>query len=150
MHFNNVSKIVDVRLDGEHLGVYKLNAITCREWCPEEPEEAEIVQESAHRLWSNATMWTESNMTVPVNGSEVVIPAAWRILLDVNSTVFMNKLEVFGTLIVNNSKKFETAINAEIMYFHGGEIIPGSEQVLNGSVLLDENITFTTDLHLNC
>jgi len=72
-------------------------------------------------------MWTEANYSVPVDGSEVIIPAEWRVLMDVNSTVMMKKLEVFGTLIVNNSKLFETAINAEIMYFHGGEIIPGSE-----------------------
>jgi len=127
MYFDNVSKIVDVRLDGEHLGVYKLKAITCREWCPEEEKEPEIVQEAAHRLWSNETMWTEAGKAVPVNGSEVIIPAEWRLLIDVDSTVFMTKLEVFGTLIVNNSKTVETAINAEIMYFHGGEIIPGSE-----------------------
>jgi hypothetical protein len=30
MYFDNVSKVVDVRFDGEHLGVYKLKAITCR------------------------------------------------------------------------------------------------------------------------
>jgi hypothetical protein len=72
-------------------------------------------------------MWAEAGVDIPANGSEVIIPAEWRILMDVNSTVFMKKLEVFGTLIVNNSKEFETEINAEIMYFHGGEIIPGSE-----------------------
>jgi hypothetical protein len=49
-------------------------------------------------------MWTEAGKTVPVNGSEIIIPAEWRILIDVNSTVFMKKLEVFGTIIVNNSK----------------------------------------------
>jgi hypothetical protein len=61
-------------------------------------------------------MWVEAAVDVPVNGSEVIIPAEWRILIDVDATVFMKKLEVHGTLIINNSKE-KTAINAEIIYF---------------------------------
>ena len=44
MFYDNVSKIVDVRFDGEHLGVYKLKAITCRQWCPEEELEPVLVE----------------------------------------------------------------------------------------------------------
>jgi hypothetical protein len=43
MFYDNVSKIVDVRLDGEHLGTYKLKGIKCRHYCPEEEEEEVVV-----------------------------------------------------------------------------------------------------------
>jgi len=32
-----------MRFDGEHLGTYTLKAIKCREWCPEEEVEEDVV-----------------------------------------------------------------------------------------------------------
>jgi hypothetical protein len=33
MYFDNITKLVNMRFDGEHLGIYQLNGIKCRETC---------------------------------------------------------------------------------------------------------------------
>uniref|UniRef100_A0A8C4T925 PKHD1 like 1 n=1 Tax=Erpetoichthys calabaricus TaxID=27687 RepID=A0A8C4T925_ERPCA len=67
-------------------------------------------------LWSNTTFWltsAENNYAVPVDGSNVVIPRGWLVVIDIDIPT-LSKLSVYGTLEVptNMSKYALWATNA--------------------------------------
>ncbi|MBN3294524.1 PKHL1 protein, partial [Polypterus senegalus] len=69
-------------------------------------------------LWSNTTFWltsAENNYAVPVDGSSVVIPRGWLVVIDIDIPT-LSRLSIYGTLEVptNMSKYALWATNATL------------------------------------
>ena len=78
-------------------------------------------------------MWEEAGATFPVDGADVIIPAEWRLIVDVETPKSKN-LECRGTLIIPNNVT-KTTIWAEQIWFNGiGKIIPGTPDVLDAKI----------------
>jgi hypothetical protein len=75
-------------------------------------------------------MWEGQFDHIPINGESVIIPAAWRVVVNCDTNMLAN-LEVKGTLIIPQNNTAGVTINAEQIWFSGnGNIIVGTEDVL--------------------
>ena len=121
---------------------FVMNAVKCRVNCP--PSYQDIPKEAYIRSWSNASDWILDNATNTTNGttnkatrllsstidpnaSEVVIPAGWRMRVDVpripqTPNTSFKRLEIRGDLIIDEvsaAKHEYIEIFAEVIWVRG-------------------------------
>ncbi|XP_069076730.1 fibrocystin-L-like isoform X2 [Pleurodeles waltl] len=81
--------------------------------------------------WSNNSFWLNNSMSVPTNGSDVVIPAGKWVIADIQ-TPTLEKLTIYGVLELINltepSSGFKTVVlTATYISIQGGRLIGGWE-----------------------
>ena len=74
----------------------------CRKTCkiPETVDPTKVKLETTVKFWSDKKTWTDANLEVPKDGSNVTIPTTWLLSVAVD-TPKLTTLEVRGTLIVD-------------------------------------------------
>jgi len=95
-------------------------------------------------------MWEEAGAAFPADGEDVIIPAEWRIVINEDTPKIKN-LECRGTIIIPNNLTKKVTIYAEQIWFNGiGKIIPGTKDVIEGTILEDPKATFEKEFEINC
>ncbi len=82
-------------MDAGRRGTFLVSETVCGESCEEIPEE--VNTEDDLRKWSDPKNWP--NEAVPADGEDAIIPAEWRLVVDVETAKLKN-LEVQGVLII--------------------------------------------------
>jgi len=101
-------------------------------------------------MWCNKKMWEGQFDHVPVDGESVIIPAAWRVVVNCNTAKLTN-LEIKGTLIIPQNETEKLVINAEQIWFSGqGQIIVGTEDVLTLAKTEEPDAVFERPMEINC
>lgn len=99
--------LLHVKIDRKlRRGNAKVQAVICRKTCPGDPGEAP--PEDTFRYWSKPENWQSGK--VPVDGEDVIIEPAWRMILDV-PTAKLKSLKITGSLIAD-AAKINLVINA--------------------------------------
>lgn len=104
-------------INGKERTYLNLKAFKCYLNCPN--QQPSVVKEGPVRLWSNASQWP--NQQVPQDGDDVIIPADWTLLLDVN-TSSLSTLTILGDLYFDPTKA-ELVLTAERIWVQGQLII---------------------------
>lgn len=99
-----------------------INGIRCVNFCP--PVIPAADKEGLERFWSNATQWPGG--VLPVDGANVVIPATWNLILDVD-TPLLNSTIVDGNLIFDRSK--DLTLTSNYIWARKGTITIGSRDM---------------------
>ena len=97
-----------------------IQPISCELNCPSGFDD--VPKEDRWRLWSNKTDWqineNDTNASVPVDGSAVVIQPTWNMYIDVD-TANLGRLEIQGNLKFHPNKTSLT-LKAQSIWVRGG------------------------------
>jgi len=108
----------------------------------------EVIMEEQLRYWSNDSMWIADGFVKPVAGTDAIIPASWKLVVD-EETAKLNNLEVRGQLIIPQNVT-KTIINAEQIWFNTGKLVVGTQDILDLGGEANDSDIFTSNLYINC
>ena len=134
MYHLNDNKLLSIGVNGKINGTIDVDPIKCLKTCPIINDNS--TKESFFRLWSNVSMWNNSHL--PMEGEDVVIPRAWRVILDVN-TPNLAKLTIDGDLTFDSTQK-TIKLTAGLIWVRLGSMYAGT---LNAPYPNEIDITLT-------
>ena len=114
------NKYFSIGINGLANGTIDVDPIKCLKTCPIISDD--YTKENFYRLWSNVSMWNNSKL--PQEGEIVVIPRAWRLILDVD-TPNLAKLIIDGDLTFDSTQP-KVKLTAAIIWVRLGSIYAGS------------------------
>ena len=117
------NKYFSIGVNGKINGTIDIDPVKCLKTCPRIDDDA--TKESFFRLWSNISMWNNSKL--PQEGDTVLIPRAWRLILDVD-TPNLAKLIIDGDLTFDSTQK-KIRLTAALIWVRVGMIYAGSQAV---------------------
>lgn len=109
-----------IGINGKINGTIEVDPIKCLKTCPVIDDD--VNKESFFRLWSNVSMWNNSKL--PQKGENVIIPSAWRVILDID-TPNLSSLIIDGDLTFDTTQD-KITLTAALIWVRKGSIYAGS------------------------